>query len=71
VVAYARGGLREVVADGVTGWLVPPDDQDAAVTALGNIAALDRAACRLWVSERFSLDTMLDAYELFYQGMLD
>ena len=26
VVAFGRGGLREVIVDGVTGFLVPPDD---------------------------------------------
>lgn len=44
VVATRIGGLPEVVADGVTGRLVPPDDPDALREALlrGDAAARDR-----------------------------
>ena len=34
VVAFRRGGLSEVIADGVTGFLVPPDDIGAAARAV-------------------------------------
>jgi glycosyltransferase involved in cell wall biosynthesis len=34
VVAYRRGGLQEVIVDGFTGFLVPPDDVCAAADAL-------------------------------------
>jgi UDP-glucose:tetrahydrobiopterin glucosyltransferase len=70
VVGYARGGLREVVADGVTGYLVPPGDLDAATEAVARANALDRAACRAHVARTFSLDAMLDGYERFYAEML-
>jgi UDP-glucose:tetrahydrobiopterin glucosyltransferase len=70
VVGYARGGLREVVADGVTGYLVPPGDLDAATEATAHAAALHRAACREHVARRFSLDAMLGGYETFYAEML-
>jgi UDP-glucose:tetrahydrobiopterin glucosyltransferase len=70
VIAYARGGLREVIADGETGWLVPPGDLSAAASAVSRITMLDRAACRARIARRFSLSTMLDAYEAFYASML-
>lgn len=70
VIGYARGGLREVVADGVSGFLVPPADISAAVAAVARIPTLDRAACRAHVARRFSLGTMLDAHEAFYASML-
>lgn len=70
VVAYARGGLCEVVADGETGWLVAPGDVHAAIEAVGRLATLGRGACRERVRSRFSLAAMLDAYEAFYAGML-
>lgn len=70
VIAYARGGLREVVADDETGWLVPPGDVAAAAEAVSRLGALDRAACRERVVHRYSLDAMLDAYEAFYAAML-
>ena len=34
VVAFRRGGLSEVIVDGVTGFLVPPDDVAAAAEAV-------------------------------------
>jgi glycosyltransferase involved in cell wall biosynthesis len=34
VIASRTGGLAEVVLDGETGWLVPPDDPDALAAAL-------------------------------------
>jgi UDP-glucose:tetrahydrobiopterin glucosyltransferase len=70
VIAYARGGLREVVADGETGWLVAPGDVAAAAAATAKVGALDRAACRARVRRLFSLARMLDAYEAFYRDML-
>lgn len=70
VIAYARGGLREVVSDGITGSLVDPGDIDSASSAVAEAGRYDRAGCRSWVAGRFSLDTMLDAYLQFYHSML-
>lgn len=67
VIGYRRGGLAEVVADGETGYLVAPGDISAAVAAVARVAALDRNACRQRVQRLFRLETMLDAYEAFYQ----
>ena len=71
VIGYARGGLREIVGDGETGWLVAPGDIDAAVEAVAQVGSLDRATCRASVERRFSLDAMLDAYEAFYARMIE
>ena len=50
VVAFRRGALDEVVVDGVTGFLVAPDDIDAAADAVsegGRALALGMPrACR-------------------------
>ena len=54
VVAYDRGGPGELIQDGVTGWLVPPDDLDALTMASGNIDQIDRQACRQWVEQNAS-----------------
>jgi glycosyltransferase involved in cell wall biosynthesis len=70
VIAYARGGLREVIAHGITGWLVDPDDRDLAAASVAQVSRLDRAGCRRWVAERFSFDRMLDAYLSYYGRML-
>lgn len=58
VIAYRRGGPAEIVDEGVTGFLVEPDDVEGLVHAVGNIDALDRIACRQSVEERYSTAAM-------------
>jgi UDP-glucose:tetrahydrobiopterin glucosyltransferase len=70
VIAYARGGLREVVADGETGWLVALGDIDGAAEAVARLGNIERRACRERVQTWFSLTAMLDGYEAFYAKML-
>lgn len=72
VVASRVGGLAEVVLDGVTGLLVPPDDSAALAQALHTLLADQQlraayaANARSWVLESYpwqrSLDQMLDVY---------
>ncbi|NDR52976.1 glycosyltransferase family 4 protein [Actinomyces sp. 565] len=47
LVACGVQGLNEVVDDGVTGLLVPPDDPQALATALADLAASPELAARL------------------------
>ncbi len=70
VIGYARGGLREVVDSGRTGWLVAPGRVDQAAEAVGQAQRLDRQACREWIERRFSLDAMTEAYLRFYDETL-
>jgi glycosyltransferase involved in cell wall biosynthesis len=67
VVAFRRGGLGEVIMDGVTGFLVPPDDVRAAAEAVPKAAAMSRAACRTHAEGRLDLDLSLDAHERLYR----
>ncbi|RHA42671.1 glycosyltransferase family 4 protein [Cellulomonas rhizosphaerae] len=60
VVAYRRGSMPEIVRPGVSGALV--DGVDEAVTAVADVGALDRAACRADAVARFSADRMVDDY---------
>jgi UDP-glucose:tetrahydrobiopterin glucosyltransferase len=60
VIAYARGGPAEIVNDGVTGFVVPADDIDALVAAVGRISEIDRAACRQRVDDEYSSAAMAD-----------
>ena len=46
VVAFDRGALGEVVVDGRTGFLVAPDDIDAAADAVKRASGLSRSECR-------------------------
>jgi glycosyltransferase involved in cell wall biosynthesis len=67
VVAFRRGGLSEVIMDGVTGFLVPADDLQAAAEAVGAAARLSRSACREHAPGRLDLELSLDAHERVYQ----
>ena len=77
VVASDIDGIRELVADGETGWRIPPDDIPALTAAL--LRALDQPdlAARLghnaraWVQTHASLERMADAYADAYRSLLD
>jgi glycosyltransferase involved in cell wall biosynthesis len=69
VVAFRRGGLAEVIEDGVTGFLVPPGDLQAAADAAGRTAAISRAACRSHAERHLDLDQSLDEHERIYCQM--
>jgi glycosyltransferase involved in cell wall biosynthesis len=76
VVACAVGGNLELVEDGRTGYLVPPDDAPAlarAVDALAcNAAAADAMgrAGRAFVQARYSYERMIAAFETLYLSTL-
>jgi len=70
VVAFRRGGLGEVIADGVTGFLVPPDDIHAAANAVGRTAGISRPACRDHAEGHLDLERSLDAHERLYRRMV-
>lgn len=67
VVAFRRGGLSEVIVDGVTGFLVPPDDVKAAAEAVPKAAGISRQACRDHAEARLDLELSLDAHERLYR----
>jgi glycosyltransferase involved in cell wall biosynthesis len=76
VVASRVGGLPEIVADGVTGLLVPPGDPTALAAAL--IRLLDDPGlrrrfgdqARIRCEQRFSMDAHVDAVLDQYQEVL-
>jgi sugar transferase (PEP-CTERM/EpsH1 system associated) len=77
VVATAVGGNPELVNPGVTGTLVPPSDPDALAHAIIELArqpeharALGRAG-RADVESRFSLRSMVAAYQGLYDRLLE
>jgi len=73
VIASAVGGLPDIVADGVTGLLVPPGDPAALASALSSLLldprkaeALGAAGRARWDAE-FSLDRFYDATHAVYE----
>lgn len=72
VIAYNRGSVPEIVADGKTGFIVEPEKGvEGLVEAIRRIGTIDRAACRKHVEENFSVEKMVKGYESVYQSMLD
>lgn len=76
VVASAVGGLPEVVRDGVTGFLRPPDDAEGMADGLAALlgdpalwARMSRAA-RDDVAERFRPEPILARYEAVYAELV-
>jgi glycogen(starch) synthase len=75
VVSTDIGGMREIVDDGVTGLLVPPDYGAALTSALQRLIGsgelrrtMGRAARAAYV-ERFHVDVMTRKAELVYQDI--
>jgi glycosyltransferase involved in cell wall biosynthesis len=68
VIAFARGSMRELIEEGVTGALVA--DVAGAVEAVGRIGALDRARIRRQAVARFGHERMVDAYVDVYRRVL-
>lgn len=86
VVVYNRGSAAEIVKDGVTGFIVDPDDTDrpgkgswiikkqgidGLVEAVRRIGEIDRAACRKHVEENFTIEKMVSGYEDVYKKILN
>jgi glycosyltransferase involved in cell wall biosynthesis len=71
VVAFRRGGLGEVIMDGVTGFLVPPNDVRAAAEAVAKAPGVSRLACREHAEGQLDLELSLDAHERLYRQVAD
>lgn len=60
VIAYRRGSVPEVMAQGEPGFIV--DSFEAAMEAVGKVSALDRRRCRQVFEERFTASRMAQDY---------
>jgi glycosyltransferase involved in cell wall biosynthesis len=65
VLAYPRGSLPELVRHEDTGYLVADDEE--MVAAIHTVDRLDRRRCRDWVEERFTVEKMVEGYEMLYR----
>ena len=85
VIGYNRGCVPELVADGVTGFIVDPDGSDrpgrgswvikktgveGLVEAIGRVTTITREACRKHVEVHFSIPKMVSSYENCYKKIL-
>ena len=67
VAAFARGGLCEIVRDGV-GVLARPDDVTSLAAAIEAASRLDRHTVRAHAEAELGLETMVDGYERLYRS---
>jgi glycosyltransferase involved in cell wall biosynthesis len=68
VIAFPRGSMPELVAEGITGCLVP--DVASAAKAVERVGRLDRRMVRAVTERRFSSDRMVDAYVDAYRQVI-
>jgi glycosyltransferase involved in cell wall biosynthesis len=67
VIAYRRGSMSELIKNGETGYVVESEDEMVAMSR--EVERIDRARCRAWVSERFSIPQMVTGYERLYEAV--
>ncbi|GAB4342715.1 MAG: hypothetical protein Kow0099_20460 [Candidatus Abyssubacteria bacterium] len=65
VIAFKRGSMPEVVADGRTGFLVSSVNEMAE--AVRRVKRISRLECRRWVENNFTADRMVEDYLRVYQ----
>jgi glycosyltransferase involved in cell wall biosynthesis len=68
VIAYPLGAVPEVIADGISGYLVP--DLDGAVDAVKKIDQLDRRKVRKHFEQYFTADRMAKDYVKIYERLV-
>jgi glycosyltransferase involved in cell wall biosynthesis len=70
VIAFDRGAMRELIADGVTGFVVKEGDVEGMVNAIRQIGYIDRRKCREYVKKNYSLEKMVDGYEKIFGKLI-
>ncbi len=68
VIALNQGRMPEIIADGITGFLV--NNRDEMSQAVLKIKQLDRQQCRQWVETHFGADRMVENYIKVYESII-
>jgi glycosyltransferase involved in cell wall biosynthesis len=68
VIAYPGGSVREVMKQGVTGFVVR--DARSAADALQRLGELDRGKCRAYFEQHFSVERMAQDYLAIYERLV-
>jgi UDP-glucose:tetrahydrobiopterin glucosyltransferase len=69
VIAFRRGAAAEVIRHGETGFLVEPGERAHAAALVDDLYDIPRTYCRAHVEANFSLQHMLDGYEVVYDSL--
>ena len=78
IIAYGRGSVPEIVVDGETGFIVPPEKGVAGfIDAVKKLYAMPqedyarmRRNCRKRVEDNFNIKRMIDNYEELYNQFI-
>lgn len=68
VIAFHKGAAPELIVDRETGFVV--DSEEEMIDAVGKIKEINRADCRKWVEEKFSVEKMVDNYVALYSKLV-
>ena len=68
VIAYRTGSVPEVIAEGVSGFIV--DDVDGSVDAVNRLGELDRHAVRQSFEDRFTVERMARDYLALFEHLV-
>ncbi|MCL4339214.1 glycosyltransferase family 4 protein [Patescibacteria group bacterium] len=63
VVAFGNGAIPEVVVDGMTGFVISNNDEEAMERVIQSIDQIKREDCRRHVEENFTVEKMVKDYE--------
>jgi len=67
VIAYRKGSMPELIVNGETGYLV--NDPGEAAEKINTLPEINRAACRMWAMEQFSMQKMVKDYVRIYESL--
>jgi glycosyltransferase involved in cell wall biosynthesis len=71
VIGFDRGSVKEIIKDGLTGFVVQPDaGLDGLKTALSKLDSIKPQDCRKYVEDNFSTEKMVENYEKTYQEII-
>lgn len=70
VIGSNIGATSEAIIDGEVGFLVDPNNIDAMTEAINKIDKIDRAKCRKYIEEKFSIERMVEGYEKVYKEII-
>jgi glycosyltransferase involved in cell wall biosynthesis len=69
VLAYERGSMPELIKHCETGFLT--QEEEEMVEMIQRVDTVDRARCRAWIQEHFSVEQMVKGYERVYRDAVN
>ena len=70
VIMYDRGAARELISDGINGFIVASNDLQEMASVVERTHLLDRARCATTVREQFHFNVCIENYLAFLQTII-